>query len=213
MLKILYVLMSVAALSVFVNANIKLAYANVLPGDSKNFTLKALNNSVESSFASITNGSDNVENSNRTTFSSSSLSTIMKEIWTKQAQLNASAKDKLQAVRIAVTQLCDESMLFAGRNAYMTAKVKLMKRYLNGTDTIKHAAANNVLNLQHFVQLVDDLLSADDDEHAMENMLMKSLIEKYKLIKLQSDVQIDVLQAVKVWQNDVHKQLVEVSSV
>uniref|UniRef100_A0A1A9UN21 Uncharacterized protein n=1 Tax=Glossina austeni TaxID=7395 RepID=A0A1A9UN21_GLOAU len=212
--------MSVAALSVFAIANSNsIAYANVLPGDSKNFTLKALNNSIESSFASITNGSDNVENNNRITFSSSPLSTIMEEIWTKQAQLNATAKDKLQVVRIAVTQLCDESMLFAGRNAYMTAKVKLMKRYLNETDTIKHAAANNFLNLQHFVQLVDDLLSAadddddDDDEHAMENMLIKSLIEKYKLIKLQTDVQIDVLQAVKVWQNDVHKQLVEVSSV
>ncbi|KAM7364002.1 uncharacterized protein ACRADG_000697 isoform 3-T3 [Cochliomyia hominivorax] len=171
--------------------------------------------------------------------------TILADIWSKQAQLNATANNKLQATRIAVTQLKNDVLVVVGRSDFIAAKVKLMTRYLNkvndviktnraadaadaavddnnnngGAEGAGHdaAAANRFLILQDYVQLVDDLrtppTSEEGGERSLDYMVMKLGLEKHKLIELQTQILVEVLQAMETWQTYVKKQLVDVVTV
>ncbi|XP_023308485.2 uncharacterized protein LOC111690265 [Lucilia cuprina] len=175
------------------------------------------------------------------------VSPILTDIWSKQAQLNATAHDKLQATRVAVTQLKNEILVVVGRSDFIAAKVKLMTRYLNKVNTVlanntadtsstataaanndngpvavvggrdNDAAANRFLILQDYVQLVDDLrappTSAEGGERSLDYMVMKLGLEKHKLIELQTQILLEVLQAMETWQTYVKKQLVDVVTV
>lgn len=163
-------------------------------------------------------------------------SPILMDIWSKQSQLNATANDKLQATRLAVTQLKNDVSVVVGRSDFIAAKVKLMTRYLNKvnaaipTTTIEAkadddgtsaghdaAAANRFLILQDYVQLVDDLRTppsaAEGGERSLDYMVMKLGLEKHKLIELQTQILVEVLQAMETWQTFVKKQLVDVVTV
>ncbi|XP_065371586.1 uncharacterized protein LOC135963595 [Calliphora vicina] len=177
-------------------------------------------------------------------------SPILTDIWTKQAQLDATANDKLQASQVAVTQLKNEILVVVGRSDFIAAKVKLMTRYLNKVNAViattntvattatvaddnnnddddcssagagtghDDAAANRFLILQDYVQLVDDLrappTSEEGGERSLDYMVMKLGLEKHKLIELQTQILLEVLQAMETWQTYVKTQLVDVTTV
>lgn len=204
-------------------------------------------NSFKTSFK-IGDGEENEVNNTETTttekdtyYTESSLnsaSPILTDIWSKQAKLSATANDKLQATRVAVTQLKNEVLVVVGRSDFIAAKVKLMTRYLNTANAVSatkkvaadggdsdgsgaaghnDVAANRFLIFQDYVQLVDDLrappTSAEGGERSLDYMVMKLGLEKHKLIELQTQILVDVLQAMETWQTFVKKQLVDVVTV
>ncbi|KAI8129396.1 hypothetical protein FF38_04350 [Lucilia cuprina] len=230
----------------------KLTQANSIFRFGFDFGLNLNENSFKTSFKI----GDNEESKEITTAKYSSyftespatvVSPVLTDIWSKQAQLYATAHDKLQATRVAVTQLKNEILVVVGRSDFIAAKVKLMTRYLNKVNTVlanntadtsstataaanndngavavvgghdNDAAANRFLILQDYVQLVDDLrappTSAEGGERSLDYMVMKLGLEKHKLIELQTQILLEVLQAMETWQTYVKKQLVDVVTV
>lgn len=202
------------------------------------FGLNVNENSYKTSFSI---GDEEASVSTTTTESPGTVaSSILTDIWTKQAQLNATANDKLQASQVAVAQLRNEILVVVGRSDFIAAKVKLMTRYLNKVNAViattntaattatvgdddfsgtghEDAAANRFLILQDYVQLVDDLrappTSEEGGERSLDYMVMKLGLEKHKLIELQTQILLEVLQAMETWQTYVKTQLVDVVTV
>ena len=172
-----------------------------------------------------------LDDANETT----TMSTILTDIWSKQAQLNSAANIKIQAIRLAVTQLYNEVSTVVDCSGFIAAKVKLMSRYLHylNTSTLNNAtgdndtagssvdgnsvAAKNFSILQDYVQLVDALRvppsNAKGGERSSDYMVMKLSLEKHKLIELQTEILKDVLKATEAWQTYTKKQIIDVITV
>lgn len=110
------------------------------------------------------------------------------------------------------------------RSDFIAEKVKLMKRYLNKANAVaatgvgnETAATNRFLILQEYVQLVDDLrvppTHDQGGEQSLEYLLMKLSLEKHHLIELQTQILVEVLQALETWQTYVKTQLLDVITV
>lgn len=145
---------------------------------------------------------------------------VLETIWSQQDQLNEAASDKLQSTRDAVTQLKAELFPIIGRNSFLASKVTLMSKYLltaNNVINDDNASENRFKILMEFVQLVDDLREPPSVEEggksSLEYTTMKLLIEKYKLIELQTEILVDILQAVEIWQKYTETQLLETITV
>ncbi|XP_037806400.1 uncharacterized protein LOC119600312 [Lucilia sericata] len=203
---------------------LKLTQANSIFRFGFDFGLNLNENSFKTSFKIGDDDKETTTTKDSSYFTESPatvVSPILTEIWSKQTQLNATAYDKLQATRLAVTQLKNEILVVVGRSDFLAAKVKLMTRYLNKVNTVlatnTDEGANCFLILQDYVQLVDDLrappTSAEGGERSLDYMVMKLGLEKHKLIELQTQILLEVLQAVETWETYVKKQLVDVGTV
>ena len=200
-----------------------MAIANTIFRFGFNFDLNVNENSIKTSLQ--------LDDADETT----TISTILTDIWSKQAKLNSTAHVKIQATRIAVSQLYNEISTVVGCTGFIAAKVKLMSRYLRHLDNAStlhnatddndadssvgenSAAAKHFSILQDYVQLVDALrvppTNAEGGERSSDYMVMKFGLEKYKLIELQTEILKNVLEAMTAWQTYTKKQIVDVIAV
>ncbi|XP_005181100.1 uncharacterized protein LOC101887445 [Musca domestica] len=143
---------------------------------------------------------------------------FMNDIWSQQSKLNVTANDKFQKSRDAVTHLRNDLSDVVGRSDYLAAQVKLMTRYLNKANiALETSAANRFRILQDFVQLVDELKTPPGDdvggERSLDYAVMKMALDKHRLVELQNEIVVDVLQAMQAWQDFVKNKMIEVSTV
>ncbi|XP_013110917.2 uncharacterized protein LOC106089580 [Stomoxys calcitrans] len=143
---------------------------------------------------------------------------FLDDIWTRQANLNATANDKLQLTQLAVTQLKNELIDVVDRSEYLTAKIQLMTGYISKVDvTMESTAVNRFKILQHFVELVDELRKPPEEnvggEKSLDYIVMKMGIQKHKLVELQTEILVDVLQAMEAWQEYVKTKMIDVTTV
>ncbi|TMW53131.1 hypothetical protein DOY81_001859 [Sarcophaga bullata] len=217
-----YKLLLMASFLYLNSVHFKVAIANTIFRFGFNFGLNVNENSFKTSLQ--------LDNVDETT----TMSPILMDIWSKQAQLNSAANSKIQATQISVSQLYNEISTVVGCSGYIAAKVKLMSRYLHhlnastsnvttadndagNSDSENSAAAKHFSILQDYVKLIDALrvppTNEEGGERSSDYMVMKLGLEKYKLIELQTEILKDVLEAMEAWQTYTKKQIVEVITV
>ncbi|XP_075145008.1 uncharacterized protein LOC142220037 [Haematobia irritans] len=143
---------------------------------------------------------------------------VLVDIWTQQARLNTTANDKLVLTQTSINQLKNDLSGVVGRSDYIAGQIKLMTRYLNKVNIALETPGVNRFNiLQDFVQLVDELrIPPGEDvggERSLDYTVMKMAVEKHKLVDLQTQIVVDVLQAIETWQEYVKTKMIDISTV